>query len=120
MGLTAIFKNGAKTAFDAVGDLVKDCIYTVITDDGFDAVTEVEHVCTILPSEDAQKEQNPYGFTEMIQPNDVIGFVPGIDLAEGVEMTIGNTVTFDNKTMTIKERKVDPAKALWILLLRAL
>ena len=122
MGLTETFQNGAKTTFNAFGDIVKDCTYIDIVDDGFDK-TQTEYLCTVIPVSNLEEEQNTVSFREIVQPNDIIALIPGIDLA--VEIKINSKLRFTpigstEKTFTIIDKNVDPAGALYILLLRKL
>ena len=122
MGLTQTFQNAAKTAFLAFGDIVKDCVYIHVVDDGF-TQSEVEYDCTVIPVNNLEEEQNTLRFSQMIQPNDVIALIPGVDLP--LEVTINSKLKFTpegsiEKTFTIIDKDIDPAMALYILLLRKL
>ena len=124
MGLVATFQNAAKTAFNAFGDIVKDATYIDITDDGF-TKTETNYDCTVVPVSDWQQDQKLSKLFEgVVQPNDVLALVPGIDLSVNIKNGSKMSYTPEGhstaKTFTVVDKKVDPARALFVLLLRKL
>ncbi len=122
MSIRDIFLAGVETAFDVFNDAVKTAQYTLIVDNGFDDATEVLLVDRRIIKENFTKEDvETLSFSDEIQPTDVKGLIPFVDITGDVNP--GDTVLIEddllgNKTFTVVAFELDPMSVLYTFLLR--
>lgn len=115
MGLKAVFETAVETAFSVFNEAVKSGQYTVVTDDGFSAETEVQHPVRVI-FDSFSEEDVQSSFYPLIQPTDIKALIPGKDVT--VPMNTANTLEVEGDSYSIVGFDLDPYKVLYTLLLR--
>jgi hypothetical protein len=119
MGLKEVFLNAVEVAFTVFEDAVKAANHVVTTDDGF--VAEPVEVLTpvrIILEAFSQEDIENLPFSKQIQPTDIKGLIPGVDLI-GVEVKTSNDVSIvDGDSYTLVAFTKDAYSALYTCLLR--
>lgn len=120
MGLKAVFVKGVEIAFSIFNEAVKNSSIIDVEDDGFDDSVVVTHenirvICESFSMEDVET----LSFSELIQPTDVKGLIPGSDL----DFTLNTTtqtlkITDTSVTYAIVGFDSDPYNVLYTVLLR--
>lgn len=116
MGLKNTFVRGVNTVFSVLRDAVKQGQYIVITDDGFDGVSEDPHNVRVILDRFTQEDVEYSSFYDLIQPTDTKGMIPGEDLP--VAMNTSNILKVGDRKFAIVAFETDPMEALFTLLLR--
>ena len=115
MALDNVFRKAAKTVFTVFKSLqAVGALYVEKVNNGFDPPSESTFDAIVIF--DSWEEEDAVLFKEKIQPTDIKGLLQG----EGFlgTMKSGNAIRYDGRDTTIVEYVVDPAKALYTLLLR--
>jgi len=120
MSIRDVFLAGVETAFSIFNDAVKTASYTFIVDNGFDDITETPDSCRII-KETFSKDDINLSFANEVQPTDIKGLVPFVDLI--AEPNSGDTITIEDslsttKTFSVVAYELDPMSVLFTFLLR--
>lgn len=123
MGLTATLQKAAQTVFTSFGDIVLTGTLIQVIDDGF-TKDEPEFSVSVIPVSNLEEEQNTIKFNQIVQPNDSVVLLLGIELSipikNGYKLKFMPKEETAEQTFMIVDKIVDPAKALYILLVRKL
>ena len=119
--LRNIFLKGIETIFNIFNEAVKTGTYNVDDDDGFDDVTtatdNIRCIFERFTADDVQK----LTFSKLIQPQDIKGLMPFVDLVN-CEMTTQGYFIFgegdDAKKYMVVGYELDPMSVIYTLLLR--
>jgi hypothetical protein len=116
MGLKETTIKAVEVIFTTLKDAVKSGQYTVKTDDGFDVVTSQSIPVRVILDKFRQEDSVSTSFSDLIQPTDSMGLVPGKDLTLAVKAQ--TILTIDERNFTIVAFETDSFEALYTLLLR--
>jgi hypothetical protein len=116
MGLKATFFKAVESVFKVFKEAVKKAEYVVTEDNGFDDPIETRYSARVILDKFSQEDMEALSFSNLVQPTDTKGLVPGKDLS--VEMKTVNTLDVEGRTFTIVGWETDPYGALYTLLLR--
>ena len=117
MGLRDTFLSGLETIFSVLNDAVKTGTYTVETDDGFTASTTATDTVRCIFENFAEKDVHDLSFYELIQPKDIKGLIPFVDLVN-CEITTQATIVFGTDKYMVEAHDLDPMSVVFTLLLR--
>jgi hypothetical protein len=113
------FKSGLEVIFDTYEEAVHEGTYTLGSSNEFDAnlVPETDRIRCIFGTFRA-KDVSLLSFSELIQPNDIIGIIPHDDLS--LDMNTEGYVEFDDEKgiYTVVGYERDPLKVTYTVLLR--
>lgn len=115
--LKGIFENGLETIFKVFEEAVKSGTYGIYDDNEFS--DEEPETCSIrfIPIQYKQKDIASLSFSDLIQPNDIIGIIPFSDVT--IQMTSsGGYVTFADGTFFVVGQEKDPLDIMYTVLLR--
>lgn len=126
MGLQATIQNLVGTAFSAIGDLKRTVDYIhkgqepdydpttgLVQPDANTSTVQVSAVLIKITSKTT--DVLPTELVEVARPGDWLALIPNTDLQTAP--TSGDEVVFDDDTWTVVGMAVDPANALWKVLL---
>ena len=126
MGLQSTIQSLVGTAFNAIGDLKETVDYThegqepdydpttgLVTSDSATVTVQVEAVFVAIKS---TAKTLPTDLVEVALPGDYVALIPGIQLS--IKPTTGDTIVRLDETWVVKGMSRDPAKGLWIILVR--
>ena len=116
MGLKNVFVRGVNTVFSILKDAVYQGQYIVVTDDGFDNVSEDSYTVRVILDRFNQEDVEYSSFYDLIQPTDTKGLIPGEDLP--VPMNTSNFLQVGSRKFAIVAFETDPMEAMFTLLLR--
>lgn len=121
MSLRDVFLAGVETAFSTFEDAVKEGQYLIIKDTGFES-SERELPIRIIKESFTQEDVETLPFSDEIQPKDIKGLVPFVDLGEAPNT--GDTINVEDELLgdakfTVVAFTVDPMTVLFTFLLRA-
>ena len=115
--LRNIFLKGVETLFGVFNEAVKTGTYNLDTDDGFvEATTKSDSIRCIFEKFTA-KDINLLSFASLIQPQDVKGLMPSVDLVNCTMDTQGY-VLFGEDRYSVEGFDLDPMDVIYTLLLR--
>lgn len=117
MSLRNIFLSGVETCFSVFNEAVKTGTFSVVTDDGFTTSSTVSDTIRCIFEEFKEKDVHTLSFSELIQPKDIKGLLPFVDLVN-CEMSTQGDITFGSDKYIIVAYDVDPMSVLYTLLLR--
>ena len=120
MGIRGTLAKGVETVFKSFGDVVKEGIYVITADDGWDdaEVTEYDPL-RVITDKFTQEDIEASSFSDLIQHTDTKGLVPAVDFTDNdIIPTSGNVFKVNDVNFTIVAFDVDPADVLYTLLLR--
>lgn len=122
MGLKETFQKAAKAGFKAAGNFVENAPYSFPNDDGFGTTSATTQTVQLVRQDlevslravNGQRSGNFLG--EDILSTDVTGAI----LAQACSHPIkeGATITLSGEDYTLKKFSLDPAEALYTVLLR--
>ena len=112
------FLKGVEIIFRKFVDAVHVGTYTVTTDNGFDTPTEKTDSVRCIFEKFTEKDVELLTFSKLIQPTDIKGLMPYVDLVNTPEMTTQGTCVFDGDTYEVVAHDLDPMRVLFTLLLR--
>jgi len=117
--LRNIFLKGVETLFKTFEETVHIGTYVVVTDDGFDDPSTVTDDIRCIFEKFTAKDVDLLTFASSIQPQDIKGLLPSVDLVN-CEMTTKGYVLFgeDAEKYTIEGHELDPIDVIYTLLLR--
>lgn len=120
MGLKATFAKGVEALFKSAGDIVKDGTYVLVADDGWDDAVETEYdPFRVITDKFTQEDVERSSFSKLIQPTDTKGLVPAVDFTDNsIIPKSGNIFKVNDVPFTVVAFEIDPADALYTLLLR--
>jgi len=125
MDLNLVFKNAVDIAFTVFASLVKPGAYIVEPEEkGWDDTTENEPVpMDVIVNGLTQKQLRETRFYTQMEPTDTVIMVKGSDITEkGIKVRNSDkfSITFPTETTVfeIQANETDPAKALYLILLR--
>lgn len=120
MGVLKILTPAVNAIFGILVDAVKDGQYVVKTDDGFGNTSEDKHQVRVILDNFTQHDVEHTSFSDLIQPTDTKGLVPGEDVP--VAMNTVNllevSTEYGVRIFNIVAYDIDPMSALYTLLLR--
>lgn len=112
-----IFQAGVETIFSVFNEAVKIGVLTQSFDDGFGTSSSSTDSVRCIFETFTEKDITLLSFAEMIQPKDVKGLMPSVDLVN-CEMTTKGRITFAEGTYTVEGYDLDPLDVIYTLLLR--
>jgi len=116
--LRHIFLKGVETLFKTFEEAVKAGTYVVITDDGFtDLPTTATDDIRCIFEKFTAKDVELLTFSELIQPQDIKGLVPSVDVVNS-EMSTQGHIMFGTDKYTVEGHDLDPMDVIYTLLLR--
>jgi len=118
MGLRDTFLSGLETIFSVLNDAVKTGTYTIETDDGFSDVNTItaDSVRCIFENF-AEKDVHDLSFYELVQPKDIKGLMPFVDLVN-CDITTQAYIVFGTDKYMVEAHDLDPMDVVFTLLLR--
>jgi hypothetical protein len=116
MGIRTAFVKGVETIFKVLKDAVKVGTYISVVDDGWDSKTETAYTVRVIPDNFTQADIEKSSFSKLIQPTDVKGLVPGVDLT--VTIKTSDSFKVEDVRYEIVAYETDPLEVLHTLLLR--
>jgi len=117
-GLRNIFLKGVETIFNVFDEAVKSGTYSIVVDDGFtDTPVTTSDTIRCIFEKFTEKDVELLTFSKLIQPEDIKGLMPSVDLVNN-EMTTQGTVLFGSDKYTVEGHEVDPMNVIYTLLLR--
>lgn len=116
--LRNIFLKGVETIFSTFEEAVKTGTYNTSNDDGFDdaPVITTDAVRCIF-EKFTEKDVELLTFSKLIQPQDIKGLLPSIDLVNCVMNTQGYCI-FNGLRYSVEGWDLDPIDVIYTLLLR--
>ncbi len=116
MALLQVFQKASKLAFNIFSSVSTPSNYVVVEDDGINLRTETLYPVDVIFSTLSEKEVKNLSFANLIQHTDSIALVAAPNLI--VDIDSGNLIRTSFEEFTVIATDIDPAKALWIILLR--
>lgn len=114
--LKNIFIKGVNTLFNVFDEAVKTGTYTLVVDNGFDAIEETSIEVRCIFEKFTEKDVELLTFSKLIQPTDIKGLIPAEDIT--LEMNVKSHCTFDGVDYTVEGQELDPMGVIYTLLLR--
>jgi len=111
------FLKGVETIFSLFNEAVKVGTYNTDTDNGFDSVTTVSDTVRCIFESFEAKDVELLTFSDLIQPKDIKGLMPYVDLVN-CEMNTQGYIIIDGDKYTVEGHDVDPMDVIFTLLLR--
>ncbi len=115
--LRNIFLNGVETLFKTFEEAVHLGVFNVDTDDGFNDVSTVSDNIRCIFEKFTAKDISLLSFASLIQPQDIKGLMPSVDLIN-CQMTTQGYVLFGSDRYTVEGHDLDPIDVIYTLLLR--
>jgi len=111
------FLKGVETIFGVFNEAVKSGTYNVVTDNGFDTPSTSSTPIRCIFEKDFEKDVELLTFYKLIQPNDVIGLIPSVDLGV-LELDTQGYCLFGTDRYEVVGHDVDPMTVIYTVLLR--
>jgi len=111
------FLSGLETIFNVMNEAVKTGIYTVEEDDGFNNSVITSDVVRCIFENFSEKDIHDLSFYELIQPKDIKGLIPFVDLVN-CEITTQASIMFGTEKYMVEAYDVDPMSVVFTTLLR--
>jgi len=115
--LRKTFLNGIETIFKTFEEAVHVGTFNVVTDNGFDDPSTVSDDIRCIFEKFTAKDLDLLSFASSIQPKDIKGLMPSVDLIN-CEMTTKGHVLFGTDKYTVEGHELDPMDVIYTLLLR--
>lgn len=115
------FLKGVETIFSVFNEAVKSGSYNVDTDDGFETATTATDTIRCIFETFSEEDVASLSFSKLIQPNDIKGLMPAVDLVNCEMTTQGYCIfgiTPDDQKYSVEGFEVDPMTVIYTLLLR--
>lgn len=116
--LRKIFLGGVETIFKIFEEAVHIGTFTVTEDNGFDDVSSKEDDVRCIFGEFTTDDVEVLTFSKLIQPTDIKGLIPYVDLVNNSEMTTQGSCVFDGSKYKVVAFELDPIRVIFTLLLR--
>lgn len=116
--LKKIFRSGVETIFSVFEEAVHTGTYTFTDDNGFDTPTELVDNVRCIFEKFTEKDVELLTFSKLIQPKDIKGLMPYVDLVNVPRMTTKGYCVFDGDRYEVVAHDVDPMGVIYTLLLR--
>jgi nucleotidyltransferase/DNA polymerase involved in DNA repair len=117
MSLRSIFLSGVETCFSVFNEAVKTGTFSVVIDDGFTASSAVSDSIRCIFEEFTENDVQTLSFSELIQPTDIKGLLPFVDLIN-CSMTTQASIIFGTEKYTVEAFDIDPMNVIFTILLR--
>ena len=116
--LRSVFADGVELAFSTFEEAVKIGEYYLPQKTGFEDEEPDPLNCTIrcIFEKAYEKDLTKLAFVKLIQPNDIIGLIPAVDMT--VEVSTKGYIVFNSDTYFVEATDIDPMEVLYTLLLR--
>lgn len=122
MALYDVFRDLPTKIFKIFESLQLPGVHIIVNDDGWGgAPTKVEHPMDVIMSSMEKADVEHTAFYELIQPTDIIIMVKGVDVVDEFDSSHKFQLTHKGGkvvTYSIVAFDTDPAKALYLVLLR--
>ena len=117
--LRNIFLKGVETIFKVFSEAVKTGTYVLVTDNGFVTASSASDNVRCIFENYMEKDVELLTFYKLIQPQDIIGLMPYVDLINNKDKvgTQGYCV-FGGSKYEIVAFELDPMSVIYTLLLR--
>lgn len=117
MGLKNMTQGLVVKAFEILGDFSVDAVYSNQTSDGFSpGIPQTQNLNIIMEDKGSGEYVNQrYGFSEQILRTDIVCMTPAISCDFPVKE--GGVVSIGPEDYRVKEVNVDPAEAIYTMLL---
>lgn len=115
--LRNIFLKGVETLFKTFEESVKTGTYNLDTDNGFDDPTTASDEVRCIFEKFTAKDVELLTFSKLIQPQDIKGLLPFVDLVK-CKMNTQGYVLFGTDKYTVEGHDLDPMDVIYTLLLR--
>lgn len=114
------FLKGVETIFATFIEAVKSGTYKLDTDNGFDTPTTSSDTIRCIFENYREKDVEILTFYKLIQPKDIIGLVPYVDLVNNKDK-VGSQgyCIFNGKQYEVIAFDLDPMSVIYTLLLRS-
>lgn len=112
-----IFLTGIETIFSVFEEAVNSGTFTVTTDNGFDDGETVTDQIRCIFEKFVADDVTGLSFGSLIQPNDIKGLVPSVDLINNA-MSTKAYVLFDSENYSVEGHEIDPMNVIYTVLLR--
>ena len=101
--LRNIFLTGVETLFDTFEQAVNSGTFTQVTDNGFEDATSVTDAVRCIFESFTAKDVELLSFSKLIQPQDIKGLMPFVDIVNCVVST-KCTILFETEEYTVEGR----------------
>jgi hypothetical protein len=115
--IKATFVKGINTIFSVFNEAVKTGTYDLVVDNGFDTPVPLSCPIRCIFEEFEKQDVHLLSFSDLIQPNDVKGLIPGEDITLAMSTDSGSC-TFGTDTYSVEGFVYDPLFVLCTALLR--
>ena len=115
--IKSIFLSGIETIFSIFEESVKSGEYSLIADNGFGTTSTTKKTVRCIFDKFTQEDLESLSFSSLIQPTDIKGLIPVVDL-QGVAVNVKGIYTLSSDVYTVEGFEVDPLEVLYIVLLR--
>ena len=114
--LRGTFLKGVETIFKVFKDAVNLGSYKLDTDNGFDTPSTATDPIRCIFERSFEKDVELLTFYKLIQPKDIIGLIPSVDIT--LEMNTQGYCVFGSDTYKVVGHDTDPMNVLFTVLLR--
>jgi len=115
--LKNIFEKAVEIIFGVFNEAVKTGIFTQVTDDGFGDSSSVTDTIRCTFEKFYAKDVELLSFSELIQPQDIKGLMPVVDLIN-CTMDTQTYIMFGTDKYSVEGFELDPMRIIYTLLLR--
>jgi len=115
--LRHIFLKGVETLFKTFEESAHLGTYNVVTDDGFNDSSTVSDDIRCIFEKFTAKDIELLSFGSSIQPKDIKGLMPSVDLVNS-KITTQGYVLFGADKYSVEGHDLDPMDVIYTLLLR--
>jgi hypothetical protein len=117
--LRKIFLKGVETLFNTFEEAVKIGTYNLDTDNGFDVKTTATDTIRCIFENFTEKDVELLTFSKLIQPKDIKGLVPYVDLINNKDkVSSQGYCIFDSVQYEVVAFDLDPMAVIYTILLR--
>jgi hypothetical protein len=112
------FLKGVETIFNVFDEAVKVGTYTLDFDNGFDDIITQTDVTRCIFEKFTEKDVELLTFSKLIQPTDIKGLMPSVDIVNVSEVNSQGRIVFTEGTYEVVAFDLDPMSVIYTLLLR--
>ncbi len=116
--LRKIFLKGVERLFNVFNEAVKTGTYTLDFDNGFDDITSQTDEVRCIFEKFTEKDVELLTFSKLIQPTDIKGLMPAVDIVNVSEVNSQGNIVFTNDKYEVVAFDLDPLSVIYTLLLR--